>query len=264
VLWFPGKGTRNMTPQVPGLFYSTKLHSVLSGLVETTDQLCLQESAPLDRSWSQSGVQKGSSLCAETFGAKICRPTGCRFAIKDLLEGRRIGTYQDLKSGGEQVLSRSRVHTPPTRTSSASYTPSVVSTSQRSIVKRPTRIFAYSGLWSGPRLHAQFGCGKCIFSCPHPPQASQVLLQPPDTAPLCQQQVHRASARRLFRLHQTRPRTFGDLGSNTTSPAPPISPSRRVLTCVPAARLGEHEGHREFVRIGVQVVSQTCRSITDS
>ncbi len=35
------------------------------------------------------------------------------FAIKDLLKGRRIGVYQDLALGGEQFLSRSRVHTPP-------------------------------------------------------------------------------------------------------------------------------------------------------
>jgi hypothetical protein len=33
--------------------------------------------------------------------------------IKDLLKGRHIGAYQDLAPGGEQFLSRSRVHTPP-------------------------------------------------------------------------------------------------------------------------------------------------------
>jgi hypothetical protein len=35
------------------------------------------------------------------------------FAIQDLLKGRQIGTYQDLAQGGDQFLSRSRVHTPP-------------------------------------------------------------------------------------------------------------------------------------------------------
>jgi hypothetical protein len=29
-LWFPGKGTRNMSPQVPGLFYSTKLQVIIT------------------------------------------------------------------------------------------------------------------------------------------------------------------------------------------------------------------------------------------
>ena len=28
-LWFPGKGTRNMTPRVSGLFYSSKLQASL-------------------------------------------------------------------------------------------------------------------------------------------------------------------------------------------------------------------------------------------
>jgi hypothetical protein len=35
------------------------------------------------------------------------------FVIQDLLKGRRLGAYQDLAPGGDQFLSRSRVHTPP-------------------------------------------------------------------------------------------------------------------------------------------------------
>ena len=35
------------------------------------------------------------------------------FYSTKLLKDRRIGVYQDLAPGGEQFLSRSRVHTPP-------------------------------------------------------------------------------------------------------------------------------------------------------
>jgi len=48
-------------------------------LVENASQLRLQESAPMGRAWSKSGVQKGSSLCAQTFGAEIRRPARCGF-----------------------------------------------------------------------------------------------------------------------------------------------------------------------------------------
>jgi hypothetical protein len=44
----------------------------LAGLMETSAQLCLQESGSLHRARSQGGVQKGSALCAETFGAEVC------------------------------------------------------------------------------------------------------------------------------------------------------------------------------------------------
>jgi hypothetical protein len=46
---------------------------------------------------------------------KFLDPQDVDFAIKDLLKGRRIGAYQDLAPGGEQFLSRSRVHTPPVK-----------------------------------------------------------------------------------------------------------------------------------------------------
>ncbi len=48
-------------------------------LVENASTLRLQESAPMGRAWSQGGVQKGSSLCAETFGAEIRRSARCVF-----------------------------------------------------------------------------------------------------------------------------------------------------------------------------------------
>jgi hypothetical protein len=47
------------------------------------------------------------------FRKKFVDPQDVDFAIQDLLKGRRIGAYQDLAEGGEQFLSRSRVHTPP-------------------------------------------------------------------------------------------------------------------------------------------------------
>ncbi len=78
-----------------------------------------------------------------------------------------------------------------------------------------------------------------MLSRPHPPQASQVLLQPFDAAALCQEQVYRASARRLLCLLKTRPRTIGALGSNASAPAPPLSSSRRIFPCLIAAWVDE-------------------------
>jgi hypothetical protein len=65
-----------------------------------------------------------------------------------------------------------------------------------------------------------------------------VLARRSNTA-LCQQQVHRVTARILLCLYQTRPRVISTLGSNASAPAPPLSSSRRVLPCIPADRVDE-------------------------
>jgi hypothetical protein len=44
--------------------------------------------SPMGRSWSQSGDPEGSSLCAETFGAKICRPSGRRVCDQRTSQGQ--------------------------------------------------------------------------------------------------------------------------------------------------------------------------------
>jgi hypothetical protein len=67
--------------------------------------------------WVEHGVKvefkKGLPFAPKHSDPKFIDPQDVDFAIKDLLKGRRIGTYQDLAPGGEQFLSRSRVHTPP-------------------------------------------------------------------------------------------------------------------------------------------------------
>jgi hypothetical protein len=61
--------------------------------------------------WVENGVKVEFSA-AKPSVPKFVDPSDVNFAIKDLLKGRRIGAYQDLAVGGEQFLSRSRVHTP--------------------------------------------------------------------------------------------------------------------------------------------------------
>ncbi len=59
------------------------------------------------------GVQEGSSLCAETFGTEIRRSARCGYCHPGSSQGPTHREYQDLPPGGDQFLSRSRVHTPP-------------------------------------------------------------------------------------------------------------------------------------------------------
>ncbi len=57
--------------------------------------------------------KKGLAFTPKLSAPKFVDPEDVDFVIKDLLKGRRIGAYQDLAPGGDQFLSRSRVHTPP-------------------------------------------------------------------------------------------------------------------------------------------------------
>jgi hypothetical protein len=113
------------------------------------------------------------------------------FAIQDLLKGRRIGTYQDVAQGGDQFLSRSRVHTPPGKGKQRIV--HALCSLNEATVKRQT---TYEDLRmlklvvKPQEFYAQLGCGKCILSRPDPPQASQVLLEPLGAADLCQEQVY--------------------------------------------------------------------------
>ena len=66
-----------------------------------------------------------------------------------------------------------------------------------------------------------------------------VLLQTLSAAALCQQQVHRAAARRLFCLHQTRPHATVAFGPNAIAPESPLPSNRRVLSRDPTARLDQ-------------------------
>jgi hypothetical protein len=77
-------------------------------------------------------------------------------------------------------------------------------------------------------------------------QASKILFVASGSVALCQQQVYRAATRRLICLHKTRPRVFGALGSNTGASVPPLSSSRRVLPCIPAARVDEFDQNLNY------------------
>ena len=95
-----------------GLFYSTKLQTTLDWW-KTPQNF----SSKKVLRWIEHGVkvelQKGLPFPPKPSTPKFVDPEDVDFAIKDLLKGRRIGVYQDLAPGGEQFLSRSRVHTPP-------------------------------------------------------------------------------------------------------------------------------------------------------
>ena len=141
-----------MAPQVPGLFYSTKLQAALAWWKQPLNF----DSKKVVR-YIEHGVKvefkKGLSFAPKPSAPKFVDPQDVDFAIQDLLKGRRIGAYQDLAPGGEQFLSRYQEFIlPRARESSASYMPSAASTRQRSNVKRPTRIFACSSRWSSPKI----------------------------------------------------------------------------------------------------------------
>jgi hypothetical protein len=113
-LWFPGKGTRNMAPQVPGLFYSSKLQANMAWW-----KMPHNFASKKVLRWVEHGVKvefkKGLPFAPKPSAPKFVDPQDVDFAIQDLLKGRRIGAYQDLAPGGDQFLSRSRVHTPPSK-----------------------------------------------------------------------------------------------------------------------------------------------------
>jgi hypothetical protein len=101
-----------MSPQVPGLFYSTKVQASI-----TWWKMPQHFASKKVLRWVEHGVSvefsKGLPFAPNPSAPKFVDPSDVDFAIKDLLKGRRIGAYQDLALRGEQFLSRSRVHTPP-------------------------------------------------------------------------------------------------------------------------------------------------------
>ena len=101
-----------MAPRVPGLFYSSKLQASLAWWKipqNFTSNKVLR--------WIEHGVKiefkKGLPFAPKPSAPKFVDPQDVEFVIQELLKGRKIGAYQDLAPGGEQFLSRSRVHTPP-------------------------------------------------------------------------------------------------------------------------------------------------------
>jgi hypothetical protein len=101
-----------MAPQVPGLFYATKLQDIIDWW-KSPQHFASKKVLR----WVEHGVKvefkKGLDFVPKPSAPKFVEPQDVDFVIKDLLKDRLIGTYQDLASGVEQFLSRSRVHTPP-------------------------------------------------------------------------------------------------------------------------------------------------------
>ena len=212
----------------------------LAGLVETAAQLCLQESGSLHRARSQGGVQKGSALCAETFGAEVCRPARRRFCNSRSAQGQTNWGVSRPSPGRRAVSLQITSSYSPGQGQAAYRTRPVQPQRGNGQTSNDLRGSSHAQVGrQATRLHAKSGCRECVLSRTHSSQAPQVLLQPLSAAALCQQQIHRTAARRLFRLLQTRPRAIGAFGSNAFAPAPPLSSSRRVFTCGLAARLDQ-------------------------
>jgi hypothetical protein len=99
---------------VPGLFYSTKLQSIIAWWK-------IPQNFAYNKvfRWVEHGVKvvfkKGLVFAPKPSAPKFVDPEDVHFVIQDLLKGRHIGVYQDLVPGVEQFLSRSRVHTPPVK-----------------------------------------------------------------------------------------------------------------------------------------------------
>jgi hypothetical protein len=147
----PRKGNRNMAPQVPGLFYSTKLQVSITWW-KNPHPLRLQESAPMGRAWSQGGVQERPYLSPEPSAPKFVDPQDVDFVIKDLLKGRHIGAYQDLAPGESSSSPDQGFTLLWARASSTSCMPSTDSTRTQSSVKPPTRIFGCSSPWTDRKI----------------------------------------------------------------------------------------------------------------
>ncbi len=154
--------------------------------------------------------KKDLVFASKPSASKFVDPEVVDFAIKDLLKDRHIGTYQDLAPGGEQFLSRSRVHTPPG--------------------KGKQRI-----------VHALCSLNEDTVKCQ---TTYEDLHQPPSPTALCQQQVHRPADRRYFVC--TRPDLMPLVTSTQTPPHLPIifikSSSSLMQTC--------HSGRRARPEFG--------------
>ena len=122
-------------------------------LVEKPSTLRLQESAPMGRAWSQDGVQERTCLCAETFGAEICRPTSRRLCDQRSSQGQ---THRSIPG----PCSRRRAVPLQIKGSHSSGQGQAVHRacplqSQRGhgqASKPSTRIFACSSPWSDPKI----------------------------------------------------------------------------------------------------------------
>jgi hypothetical protein len=148
-----------MSPQVPGLFYSSKLQAALTWWKQP-----LNFASKKVVRYIGHGVKvefkMGLPFAPKPSVPKFVDPQDVDFAIQDLLKGKV--KFRDL-----HVLHTRVCHTP---------------SSDAQVGRQTTR------------LHVKSGCGECVLSRTHSSEAPQVLLQPLSATALCQQQVHRASS----------------------------------------------------------------------
>jgi hypothetical protein len=191
--------------------------------------------------WVEHGAKvefkKGLPFAPKPSAPKFVDPQDVDFTFQDLLKGRRIGAYHDLPPGGDQFLSRSRVHTPPGKGKQRIV--HALCSLNEATVKRQTTYGDLRMLKSV--VKPQDFCSAWMLKVFYTPQASQVLFVASGSAAVCREQVYRAAARRLLCLlkFETRPRAFGVLVSNASAPAPPLPSSRRFFPRGVAARVDQ-------------------------
>jgi hypothetical protein len=110
-IWFPGKGAKNKNPAHPGNFYSTKLRAKLAWWLHPSNNCPTRLLQLLQHGVKVNFIDK-STFQPPPRPPRFIDPSDTLFAIQALQEGRKIGAYTDLATGGQQYLSRSRVSTP--------------------------------------------------------------------------------------------------------------------------------------------------------
>jgi hypothetical protein len=136
----------------------------------------------MGRSWSQGGVQKRPCLCAETFGAEICRFRSRRLCDQRSSQGQAHRNIPGPCSRRRAVPLQIKVHTPPD--------------------KGKQRI-----------VHALCSLNEATVKSQ---TTYEDLHQPLSATALCQQQVHRPADRRYFVC--TRPDLMPLVTSTQTPP----------------------------------------------
>ena len=89
-----------MSPQVPGLFYSTNLQASLAWWKQPLNFVSKKVVRYIEHGVKVE-FKKGLPFAPKPSAPKFVDPQDVDFAIQDLLKGRRIGAYQDLAPGGE-------------------------------------------------------------------------------------------------------------------------------------------------------------------
>ena len=101
--WFPGKGAKGKNPANPGNFYKTKLRANLAWWRHPSNN-CPQWLLQLLQHGVKVNFTDKSTFKPPPHPPKFIDPCDTLFAIQVLQDGRKIGDYTDLASGGQQYL----------------------------------------------------------------------------------------------------------------------------------------------------------------